>query len=144
MNNNDEEDAKVKKYRMVLNAFMSFRNGGTIAYPKTHRFTDDELLLVTPEEVVRFFCVKVYGTADPTPDMRPTHGRSNTILFAKKSISFFMPSKLETWSVRARTGNPTRSILVNNFVKSIKKMEVRRQGAPSQARRALTASGSSN
>ena len=136
--NNNVDDSKVKKYRVQLNSFMSFRNGG-IVYPNTHRFTDDELLLITPEEVVRYFAFKVYGTADPTPDMRPTQGRSNSILYTKKAISYFMPSKLETWSVRARTGNPTRAILVNNFVKSIKKMEVRRQGAPSQARRALTA-----
>ena len=121
--NNNIDDSKVKKYRVQLNSFMSFRNGG-IAYPNTHRFTDDELLLITPEEVVRYFAFKVYGTADPTPDMRPTQGRSNSILYTKKAISYFMPSKLETWSVRARTGNPTRAILVNNFVKSIKKMEV--------------------
>jgi hypothetical protein len=81
----------------------------------------------------------VYGVAELTPEMRPTQGRSNTILFAKKAISYFMPSNLETWSIRSKSGNPTCSVLVNNLVKSIKKMEVRRQGAPSQARRALLA-----
>ena len=95
---------------------------------------------VTPEELLRYFCLKCYGVAEPTPAMRPTEGRSSSILYAKKAISFFMPSKLMTWSIRSKSGNPTHSLLVNNFVKSIKKMEVRRQGAPSLARCALRAS----
>ena len=131
------DDKKIKSYRMVLNAFMSFRDG--VLYTNTHLFSDDALLETTPEQLVKYFCLKVYGVAEPTPEMRPTQGRSNSILFAKKAISYFMPNKLETWSIRAKSGNPTRSVLVNNLVKAIKKMEVRRQGAPSQARRALLA-----
>ena len=116
------DDSKVRKYRMVLNAFMSQRDGR--AYSNVHVFTDNELLAVTPEELLRYFCLKCYGVAEPTPAMRPTEGRSSSILYAKKAISFFMPSKLETWSIRSKSGNPTHSLLVNNFVKSIKKMEV--------------------
>jgi hypothetical protein len=113
------DDKKIKSYRMVLNAFMSFRDG--VQYTNTHLFSDDDLLEITPEELVKYFCFKVYGVAEPTPEMRPTQGRSNTILFAKKAISYFMPSKLETWSIRSKSGNPTCSVLVNNLVKPIKK-----------------------
>jgi hypothetical protein len=113
------DDKKIKSYRMVLNAFMSFRDG--IPYTNTHLFSDDDLLEITPEQLVKYFCFKVYGVAEPTPEMRPRQGQSNTIFFAKKAISYFMPSKLETWSIRSKSGNPTGSVLVNNLVKSIKK-----------------------
>jgi hypothetical protein len=119
--NEMNNDKKIKSYRMVLNAFMSFCDG--IQYTNTHVFSDDDLLEITPEQLVKYFCFKVYGVAEPTPEMRPTQGRSNTILFSKKAISNFMPSKLETWRC-SKSGNPTRSVLVNNLVKSIKKMEV--------------------
>jgi hypothetical protein len=131
------DEVKIKRYRVVLNDFMSFRDG--VQYSPTQVFDDDMLLTITPEEVVRYFNLKCFGVADPTAEMRPVHGRSNTLLFAKKAISYFMPMKMETWSIRASTGNPTRSILVNNLIKSNKRMEVRKQGAPSQARRALLA-----
>jgi hypothetical protein len=131
------DDDKVKKYRVILNAFLSHRDGVTY---RPRMIMDDEVLLsILPEHCVRYFALKVYGCADPTPDMRPVHGRSNSILFWKKAISYFMPQKNEAWNNRAQSGNPTRSVLVNEFVRSIKKKEVRKQGAPSQARRALLA-----
>ena len=48
-----------------------------------------------------------------------------------------MPSKLEPWNKRTKQGNPTRSVEVNEMVKKMRKFEVRKQGAPSKARRAL-------
>ena len=36
------------------------------------------------------------------------------------------------------SGNPTKSVSVNEVINKVKKMEVRRQGKSSQARQALT------
>ena len=43
-----------------------------------------------------------------------------------------------SWNAIAQMGNPTKSIEVNELIKAIKKEEVRKQGKPSSARRALT------
>ena len=43
------------------------------------------------------------------------------------------------WNVQTNSGNPTRSILVNEVFKALKKAEVRKQGKPSQARIPMTA-----
>ena len=48
-----------------------------------------------------------------------------------------MPNKNTPWNVESNSGNPTRSIVVNKLIKAIKKKEVRKEGVPSQARRAL-------
>ena len=41
------------------------------------------------------------------------------------------------WNALANTGNPTRSVEVNNLIKKVKKEEVRKQGKPSNAKRPL-------
>ena len=65
-------------------------------------------------------------------------GRSSSLYFYKKAISYFMPNKLLGWNVQTMSGNPTKSVIVNEVINKVKKMEVRRQGKSSQARRALT------
>jgi hypothetical protein len=57
--------------------------------------------------------------------------------FAKKAISYFMPNRLMVWNQRTREGNPTRSNVVNELIKRVKKQEVMRQGRRSQARQPL-------
>ena len=44
------------------------------------------------------------------------------------------------WNERSKEGNPTRSADVNDFIKVVKKAEVRKLGVPSQARRAFSIS----
>ena len=48
-----------------------------------------------------------------------------------------MPNKLLPWNEQTRSGNPTRSLVVNNLIKEVKKKEVWKQGKPSCARRAM-------
>ena len=43
------------------------------------------------------------------------------------------------WNVETGTGNPTRSVQVNELIKWVKKLEVRKQGKASSARRAIEA-----
>ena len=45
-----------------------------------------------------------------------------------------MLTKNTQWCVLNRCGNPTRSTLLNELIKMMKKKEVQKQGKPSQAR----------
>ena len=48
-----------------------------------------------------------------------------------------MINRLTPWNDVAEIGNPTRSVVVNDMIKRVKKKEVRKQGLQSSARRAL-------
>jgi hypothetical protein len=124
------------KYHAVLVRFMTFTNGET--YGDDHQFVQDELAPLTPDDVTRWLCEQAYGTTEPAPDANPTNARSASLMFWKKAISFFMPNKLMPWDAITGHGNPTRSIEVNEFIKKVKTKEVRKQGADSRARRAIT------
>ena len=82
--------------------------------------------------------MKAFGTMYPDDDATPKCGRSSSLMFYKKAISYFMPHKLMSWNIEANKGNPTKSIVVNDVIKKVLKFEVRKQGTPSQARRPLT------
>ena len=136
MQNSQTDSKNVATYRANLVACMNYTNGTT--YQKTHTFTNDELFLLTPEHVYAFCANKVYGTPSPTAGIdKPTLGRSATIEFVKKAISFFMPNRLMPWNEQTRNGNPTRSTAVNDLIKAVKKQEVRKEGKKSSARRPM-------
>jgi len=82
---------------------------------------------------------KAFGNPDPLEDANPTHCRSSTLEYYKKAISSYMPNRLSQWNALAQSGNPTRSIEVNDLMKKMKKKEVRKEGAPSKARRSIKA-----
>ena len=71
-------------------------------------------------------CLKVYGNPDPGIDDNPTEGRSTSLEFYKKALSFFMPNKLMPWNELANPplGNPTRSVPVKELIKRVRKKEV--------------------
>ena len=117
---------------------MSFKDN--LQYQRDRQFTTEELSAITPEVIVRWMSLKVYGTPDPSPNDNPIEGRSSLLAYAKKAISFFMPNKLMYWNELANPpiGNPTKSAAVNELIKRVKKKEVRKQGKPSQARKAFT------
>lgn len=106
-------------------------------YPNDMVFEEEELLNITPDDIARHFKNLAYGTPTPGPNDKPVHCRSSNLEFAKKAISFFMPVRIAPWTIRDKTGNPTRSVPGNQVIKDIKKAEVRREGVPLQARRDL-------
>ena len=127
----------IPQYKQVLINFMSFRDN--IQYENNHEFTPQELGSITPNQIVKWFCLKVYGNPNPDFDANPTLGRSSSLQYYKKSLSFFMPNKLMHWNELADppSGNPTKSVEVNDIIKRVKKKEVRKQGKSSQARSAF-------
>ena len=96
-------------------------------YSKDHQFTEEELFALHPEHVFAYFCQTAYGTSTPLETDRPTKCRSSTLEFAKKAISSFMPNRLIAWNAQSVTGNPTRSVQVNDLIKRVKKEEVRKR-----------------
>jgi hypothetical protein len=74
----------------------------------------------------------------PTSTMalaRPTNGWSDSLYYAKKALSKYIPNKNANW-VNGQ-GNPTKSVLVNEMVKQVKKFEVCGEGSASNAKRPL-------
>ena len=83
---------------------------------------------MTPNDTLSYFHLKVFGMTDPDKDSTPKLGRSSSLLYYKKAISFFTQNKLFRWNVTFNSGNPTKSALVNNVIIEMKKMEVCKQG----------------
>jgi hypothetical protein len=63
----------------------------------------------------------VYGFPEPGPDDNPTLGQSSSLEYYKKALSYYMPNRLIRWNAISKTGNPTRSIPVNELIKAVKK-----------------------
>eukprot|EP00980_Cylindrotheca_fusiformis_P006798 scaffold1423_cov74-Cylindrotheca_fusiformis.AAC.1 len=108
-------------------------------YDRDKVFTQEELAVVTSDDVMSFFNAMVFGDANVPAghDMAPLH-RSNTIKFWKKAISYFMPRRMVPWDDVTQRGNPTRSSALNKLIEYVKRKEVRSQGIASQARRSIT------
>ena len=124
-----------KGYFIHLRNCMGLKDG--TVYKKDHVFSKDHLLTLTPEDIVCYFNIKVFGTIQPDEDTLPKLGRSTSLCFYKKSLSYFMPNKLLGWNVDTMSGNPTKSVLVNEVINKVKKMEVSKQGKSSQARKII-------
>ena len=116
----------LKKYRACLIKCWNYSR--ETAYPTTHTLSDEELSTLTPEEIYAFMAQKVFGMPNPVSGQDlPTVGRSSSIEFDKKAISYFMPNKWP-WDEQEKKGNPTRSAKVNKLIANVKKAEVSKQG----------------
>ena len=63
-----------EQYNPNLIKLMRFKDG--IHYELDNDFTNEELGSITPAIVVRWVCIKVYGSPDPNPNNNPTQGCS--------------------------------------------------------------------
>ena len=129
--------SKVSRYKSVLCDVMTFMHGRDPPYGKEKEFTDEELIELQPTTIVGWMCLKVYGTSQPSATDLPSKGRSSSLEYYKKALSWYMPNKLQAWDVMSGRGNPTRSINVNQLIKVVKKREVRQEGKASSADRAF-------
>jgi hypothetical protein len=123
-------------YQSVLVRLMSFLDG--VEYNVNQNFTQEQLGGLTPNKLMLWFNDATYGMSEPPTghDVNPLV-RSQTLKYWKKALSSFMPNRLMPWNEITGVGNPTRSKALNDLIKSVKKKEVRGQGAPSQARRSI-------
>ena len=94
----------------------------------TQQYTDEELSIITPEDIIKFFKFKAFKINEDRPINeavdRCTGCRGSTIDAYKRSLSHFMPNRIPAWDRIHKTGNPTKSAHVNDFIKLIKKLEV--------------------
>ena len=117
------EETKIRRYKVSLVGLWNMVHRTT--YTVDHSFTNEDLFTITPEQVARYMCLKAYGNESPNLSTEmPTAGRSSSLEFAKKAISFFMPSRLLPWNEQTQSGNPTKSVQVNDLIKTVKKSEV--------------------
>ena len=98
-----------------------------------------EDLTLTNDQIMSWFNMRVWGYPDPAPDHQ--HAplvRSNSILYWKKQISFFMPNRMQPWDHIGNSGNPTRCNGMASLLKTVKRMEARGIGKPSEARDSIS------
>jgi hypothetical protein len=105
-------------------------------YPRTMEWSQYQLRAITMDTIERYFKQLAYGTSTPGPNAMPTHYRSTSLEQYKKAISFDMPHKISAWDVRSGSGNPTKSVPVI-VVRTVRKMDYRKQGRPSRAKRGM-------
>jgi hypothetical protein len=130
--------ATLDRYKSILDSLMSFLHQNDEKYGKEKVYSQEELNCILPDDVVCWMKLSSVGTPDPKLDADPKLARSNTLQFYKKAILFFIPNCLNSWNTTRMEGNRTKSLEVNAFIKMVEKKEVRKQGAVSLARRALT------
>ena len=101
-------------------------------YDVPHPFPNSELMKIKPEEVAEWMALKAFGKEKPGPDDKAIAGRSSSLHFYKKAISYFIPNRLMHWNEQVGWGNPTKS---NDLVKATTRKETAGLGKASQARR---------
>ena len=87
-----------------------------LQYDKDHVFLDAQLATLTPTNIARWMRFWAYGTAEPGPNVNPTHAKLNILKTWEKQISHFMPNKLMKWDAMLNVGNTTKSIEVNDVI----------------------------
>eukprot|EP00957_Ditylum_brightwellii_P065630 4977546-Ditylum_brightwellii.AAC.1 len=102
-------------------------------YPENHEFSMHDLESLTQHDIYWWMAFKVHGTDDPTPDNNPTEGRSSSLKYYKKAISYYMPNRRMQWNEILKVGNPTRSEDVNDLVQAAIAKKVCKQGRSSRA-----------
>ena len=113
--------SQINVYRACLRQLISYTDNKT--YDKHHKFSTDRLSQLTALDVYRFMAFKTYGKPNPSSEDWPIEGRSFTIDYHKKAISYFMPNKNQDWDERAQTGNPTKSTLVGRLLAAVRRHE---------------------
>ena len=107
-------------------------------YPKGTKFTRDQLLQLQPQHIHNWLADKAFRKAKYSVEGgdKPVHARASSLEYLKKAISFFMPYQSANWC--NGQGNPTKHSMHRELIDTVKKCEVRGEGASSRAKRALT------
>ena len=127
-----------RRYSQIMQKFLESKGHYLVLEDvMSKNISEDVLLSIVPEDIVRFFNMKAYGKPVPALDDVPSKCRSSTLTVYKKALSFFSLRCAMQWDDITSIGNATKSKLVNDCIKKVKKCEVRHQGVESKARRPL-------
>ena len=107
-------------------------------YPKGSKFTREQLLQLQPQHIHNWLAQKAFHKVDFSIEGgdRPIHARSSSIEWCKKAVSYFMPDNAPHWC--NGHGNPTKHRMHRLLIETIKKCEVRGEGADPKVKRELT------
>lgn len=123
-------------YQPYIVDFFSFYTGGE-EFDSKYVFSREQILQIQPNDVRRWMANAAYNDPDYNVDSgdRPVYCRASNLEQMKKALSYFMVYRAAPW-VNGQ-GNPTRSTVVNDLIKEVKKFEVRGEGADGNAKRPL-------
>ena len=86
-----------RMYRKYLVEFLSFRDQAQ--YDLDTEFTQEQIAAITPADIKGWMCQKVYGTPNPELEDNPTLGRSSSLEFYKKALSYYMVNAPQHWNL---------------------------------------------
>ena len=95
---------------------MEWKQGA--ALPDEYIFTNKEKRAISPDNIHKYFCMMAYGKENPAPEDNPSLARLSTLIYWKKEISYFMDTN-EQWNESHKSGNPTRSQIINRLLGAI-------------------------
>lgn len=122
------ETQQLQRYYAVLRDFMAHLHGKAEIYPPSHEFSQQELGVIGPRDIVKWMNAKLYNTEDPQEHMMPLNGSHHTLDYYMKSISHFMPEKDRLWDPESKKGNPTRSGEVHDLLQRVKDFDAKDSG----------------
>jgi Transcriptional activator of glycolytic enzymes len=141
-------------YRPYITSLMNFNSnyrGRQEIFTNQDTFNPNQFVEITAGIVHRWMFHKTFrkvyiNTNRPLEDNgRPCEVfiRSTTLHSMKTAVSYYMPDRLSNWhythgQIARPSGNPTKSMLVNNFIADIVQMEVRGEGLQTNAKRPVT------
>ena len=135
---------KDKLYATVFRRFLSsaLEYDVSLEEIRSRQVPQEVLLRVTPEHIIKYFkqcAFENYKDGDDLKDGMKFNIklRANTLYYWKKCISHFMLMQNSGWDEVYCRGNPTKSKLVNSFIKDLVKFECKDLGVKSKARRAM-------
>ena len=126
-----------RQYFPYLCRFLGYLDGTMYNHRVQGPFPPARLLQIQPEQFLKWLTFCAYGKDEIGPQDRPTEWRVDTIAFAKKAVSFYMPHHGE-WNCSTSYGNPTRDKSILRFIQEVKKHQVRKQGRASRVKRDMT------
>ena len=66
---------------------MTYKDG--IEYATDYEFSLEQLADIKPEHIYKWMTVKTYGKPNPSQNDNPTYGRSTSLEYYKKALSYF-------------------------------------------------------
>ena len=118
----------VRRYKAILTQLFSFLHQRK--YDKNHVFTEEQLHDITHKQVLDWFRFQCFGSVQPVYDdnLRANY-RKDTVLYWKKALSHFL------------SNGQTRSEEMNDLIKFVGQLQVRKRGKEAQARQTLKDAG---
>ena len=123
------------EYLPYIVSLMNFFHSPIPKFTKQTEFTRSQLLAINPTVIKRWLSIEAYGKEEYDPDVdEPKSKRANSLKFAKKAVSYFMPNKPK-WM--KHVGNPTKHEFVTKVINDVLKAEARQRGKETQTKRPL-------